>query len=62
MQDYFLGSIKLQPNDLVMKIFAASDGTDNEKKPVIQWVSELTDKLMQKVRSHKYSRMMQASE
>ncbi|MCW6031599.1 MULTISPECIES: hypothetical protein [unclassified Pantoea] len=62
MQDYFLESMKLQRIDLFMKLVAASDCTDDEKQLAIQWVSELTDELMRKVRSHEYSRMMQASE
>ncbi|WP_455852566.1 hypothetical protein [Pantoea endophytica] len=62
MQDYFLESMKLQRIDLFMKLVAASDCTDDEKQLAIQWVSELTDELMRKVRSHEYSRMMHASE
>lgn len=62
MQDYFLESMKLQRIDLFMKLVAASDCTDDEKQLAIQWVSELTNELMRKVRSHEYSRMMQASD
>jgi len=62
MQDYFLESMKLQRIDLFMKLVAASECSDDEKQLAIQWVSELTDELMRKVRSHEYSRMMQASE
>lgn len=62
MQDYFLESMKLQRIDLFMKLVAASDCTDDEKQLAIQWVSELTDELMLKVRSHEYSRMMHASD
>ncbi|AIX49318.1 levan regulatory protein [Pantoea sp. PSNIH1] len=62
MQDYFLESMKLQRIDLFLKLVAASDCTEEEKRLAIQWVSELTDELMSKVRSHDYSRMMQTSE
>lgn len=62
MQDYFLKPMKLHLIDLFMKIFSASDCTDDEKQLAIQWVSELTDELMRKVRSHEYSRMMHASD
>lgn len=62
MQDYFLESMKLQRIDLFMKLVAASDCTDDEKQLAIQWVSELTDELMRKVRSHEYSRMMHVSD
>jgi hypothetical protein len=54
--------MKLQRIDLFMKLVAASDCTDDEKQLAIQWVSELTDELMRKVRSHEYSRMMHASD
>lgn len=62
MQDYFLESMKLQRIDLFMKLVAASECSDDEKQLAIQWVSELTDELMRKVRSHEYSRMMQTSD
>lgn len=62
MQDYFLESMKLQRIDLFIKLVAASDCTDEEKRIAIQWVSELTDELMRKVRNHDYSRLMQVSE
>ncbi|WP_336748581.1 hypothetical protein [Pantoea vagans] len=62
MQDYFLESMKLQRIDLFMKLVAASDCSEDEKRIAIQWVSELTDELMRKVRNHDYSRLMQVSE
>ncbi|XXN62813.1 hypothetical protein ACRQ84_12600 [Enterobacter ludwigii] len=62
MQDYFLASIKLHRIDLFMKIVEATECADDEKQLAIQWVSELTDELMRKVRSHEYSRMMHASD
>jgi len=62
MRDYFLESMKLQRIDLFMKLVAASDCSEVEKQLAIQWVSELTDELMRKVRSHEYSRSIQVSE
>ncbi|MEN4834241.1 hypothetical protein [Pantoea vagans] len=62
MQDYLLESMKLQRIDLFMKLVAASDCSEEEKRIAIQWVSELTDELMRKVRNHDYSRLMQVSE
>lgn len=62
MQDYFSESMKLQRIDFFLKLVAASDCTDEEKRLALQWVSELTDELMRKVRSHDYSRLMQVSE
>ncbi|MBQ0207146.1 hypothetical protein J7S62_22345, partial [Citrobacter freundii] len=35
-----------------------SECSDEEKRLAIQWVSELTDELMAKIRSHEYSRSM----
>jgi hypothetical protein len=54
--------MKLQRIDLFMKLVAASDCSEDEKQLAIQWVSELTDELMRKVRSHEYSRSIQVSE
>ncbi|WP_239953760.1 hypothetical protein [Pantoea sp. Z09] len=62
MRDYFLESMKLQRIDLFMKLVAASDCSEDEKQLAIQWVSELTDELMRKVRRHEYSRSIQVSE
>ncbi|WP_313611558.1 hypothetical protein [Pantoea piersonii] len=59
MQDYFLESMKLQRIDFFIKLVAASDCSEEEKRLAIQWVSELTDELMRKVRNHDYSRLMQ---
>ncbi|AMG59846.1 hypothetical protein [Pantoea vagans] len=62
MQDYFLESMKLQRIDFFIKLVAASDCSEEEKRLAIQWVSELTDELMRKVRNHDYSRLMQVPE
>ncbi|EMN8658612.1 hypothetical protein RNP97_001463 [Enterobacter bugandensis] len=56
MQDYFLESLKLQRIDFFLKLVAASDCSEEEKRLAIQWVSELTDELMAKIRNHEYSR------
>lgn len=58
MQDYLLESLKLQRIDFFIKLVAASDCSDEEKRLAIQWVSELTDDLLAKIRSHEYSRSM----
>ncbi|WP_101992580.1 hypothetical protein [Klebsiella quasipneumoniae] len=55
MQDYFLESLKLQRIDFFIKLVAASECSDEEKRLAIQWVSELTDELIAKIRSHEYS-------
>lgn len=52
MQDYFLESLKLQRIDFFLKLVAASECSDEEKGLALQWVSELTDELMAKIRSH----------
>ncbi|MDE1190130.1 MAG: hypothetical protein PW844_27330 [Pantoea sp.] len=62
MQDYFLESMKLQRIDFFLKLVAGSDCTEEEKRLAIQWVSELTDELLRKVRTHDYSRLMQVSD
>jgi len=41
-----------------IKLVAASDCSDEEKRLAIQWVSELIDELMAKIRSHEYGRSM----
>lgn len=51
MQDYLLESLKLQRIDFFIKLVAASECSDEEKRLAIQWVSELTDELMAKIRS-----------
>lgn len=56
MQDYFLESLKLQRIDFFIKLVAASECSDEEKRLAIQWVSELTDELMAKIRNHEYSK------
>ncbi|ELY3467083.1 levan regulatory domain protein [Cronobacter universalis] len=52
----FLESLKLQRIDFFVKLVAASECDDEEKRLVIQWVSELTDELMAKIRTHEYNR------
>lgn len=61
MQDYFLESVKLQRIDFFIKLVAMSECSNEEKGLAIQWVSELTDELMAKIRSHEYSRSMEVS-
>ncbi len=58
MQDYFLESLKLQRIDFFLKLVAASECSDEEKGLALQWVSELTDELMAKIRTHEYNRSM----
>ncbi|EBY1549834.1 hypothetical protein QZD42_002172 [Salmonella enterica] len=58
MQDYFLESLKLQHIDFFLKLVAASECSDEEKGLALQWVSELTDELMAKIRTHEYNRSM----
>lgn len=62
MHDYCFDSLKLQRIDLFIKLVAASNCDEEEKSMAIQWVSELTDELMKKVRSHEYARSIEASE
>ncbi|WP_168394964.1 hypothetical protein [Erwinia amylovora] len=52
MQDYLLESVKLQRIDFFIKLVAASECDEEEKKLAIQWVSELTNELMAKILSH----------
>ena len=61
MQDYLLESLKLQRIDFFIKLVAASECNDEEKRLALQWASELTDELMAKIRSHDYSRSMDIS-
>lgn len=58
---FFLESMKLQRIDFFIKLVAASDCSEEEKRLAIQWVSELTDELMRKVRNHEYARSMEVS-
>lgn len=61
MQDYFLESLKLQRIDFFLKLVAASECSDEEKGLALQWVSELTDELMAKIRTHEYNRQWMSS-
>ncbi|WP_159339234.1 MULTISPECIES: hypothetical protein [Leclercia] len=61
MQDYLLESLKLQRIDFFLKLVAASDCCEEEKQLAIQWVSELTDELMAKIRNHEYCRTMDST-
>lgn len=61
MHDYFFESVKLQRIDFFIKLVAASDCNDEEKRLALQWASELTDELMAKIRSHEYSRSKDVS-
>ncbi|SFR13927.1 hypothetical protein SAMN04487773_3267 [Enterobacter sp. kpr-6] len=61
MEDYFQESMKLQRIDFFIKLVAASECSEEEKRLAIQWVSELTDELMAKIRSHEYTRSMDVS-
>lgn len=52
MQDYLLESVKLQRIDFFIKLVAASECDEEEKRLAIQWVSELTNELMERIRNH----------
>lgn len=52
MQDYLSESLKLQRIDFFIKLVAASECSDEEKRLAIQWVSELTDELMMKIHAY----------
>ncbi|MFW3571258.1 hypothetical protein [Kosakonia cowanii] len=56
MQDFLLESLKLQRIDFFIRLVAASECSEEEKYLAIQWVSELTDELMAKIRNHEYGR------
>lgn len=58
MHDYIFESIILQRIDFFMKLVASSDCDDEEKSLAIQWVSELTDDLMVKLRSYERSALV----
>ncbi|MGP2485637.1 hypothetical protein ACTUTK_00415 [Pantoea ananatis] len=62
MKDCFFESLKLQRIDLFLKLVASSECSEDEKNLAIQWVSELTDELMKKVRTHEYSRSIEISQ
>ncbi|OQV40450.1 hypothetical protein BZ160_14295 [Pantoea vagans] len=62
MQDYLLESVKLQRIDFFLKLVAISDCSDQEKRMAIEWVSELTDELMARLRKHEYSLSMNQAE
>lgn len=49
MQDYLLESLKLQRIDFFIKLVAASECSDEEKRLAIEWVSELTDELIKRI-------------
>jgi len=61
MEDYLMESLKLQRIDFFIKLVAASECSEEEKRLAIQWVSELTDELMAKIRSYEYSQSMDAT-
>ncbi len=54
MQDFLLESVKLQRIDLFLKLVALSDCTEMEKSMAIEWVAELTDELMARLRNYEY--------
>jgi len=62
MQDYLLESVKLQRIDFFLKLVAVSDCSEQEKRMAIEWVSELTDELMARLRNYEYSLSMNQAE
>lgn len=58
MQDYFMESLRLQRIDFFLRLVASSDCSEEEKALAIQWVAELTDELMEKIRNHDYGQAM----
>ena len=62
MQDYLLESVKLQRIDFFLKLVAVSECSDQEKRMAIEWVTELTDELMARLRKHEYSLSMNQAE
>lgn len=58
MHDYLMESVKLQRIDFFMKLVVASDCGEEEKILAIQWVSELTDELMAKLRAYEYGQSL----
>ncbi|WP_336855573.1 hypothetical protein [Pseudescherichia vulneris] len=61
MEDLLLESMKLQRIDFFVKLVAASECSEEEKRLAIQWVSELTDELLAKIRSHDYNQSMKVT-
>lgn len=55
MQDYLLESLKLQRIDFFIKLVAASECNEEEKGLAIQWVSELTDDLLSRIRQPQHA-------
>ncbi|MGC0836441.1 hypothetical protein [Pantoea agglomerans] len=62
MQDYLLESLKPQRIDFFLKFVAVSNCSDQEKHMAIEWLSELTDELMARLRKHEYSLSMKQAE
>lgn len=58
----FFECLKLQRIDFFLKLVASSECSADEKNLAIQWVSELTDELMKKLREHEYIRSMDITE
>lgn len=58
MQDFLFEIVKLERIDFFLKLVAASECSDEEKQLAIQWVSELTDELIEKVKSYEFIRSM----
>lgn len=56
MYDGLTELLKLQRVDLFIKLLAASECSAEEKGLAMQWVSELTDEFMAKIRRYEYSR------
>ncbi|WP_130831151.1 hypothetical protein [[Erwinia] mediterraneensis] len=61
MQDFLFEIVKLERIDFFLKLVAASECSDEEKQLAIQWVSELTDELMEKVRNYGFDRSVDAT-
>lgn len=58
MQDYFLEFLKFQCIDFFFKFVVVSECSDEEKGLVLQWVFELIDEFMVKIRSYEYNCLM----
>ncbi len=58
MQDCFFESLKLQRIDFFLKLVASSDCSVEDKELAIEWVSELTDELMAKLRKYEHHRII----
>lgn len=65
MQDYLLESLKLQRIDFFIKLVAASECSEEEKRLAIQWVSELTQLVFPcrvlGIKTHLYSIIIHAT-